>query len=457
MIAGLTAADIAEITGGALRADPGLAVPGPVVIDSRETAPGAIFAAMAGDHADGHRFVPGALADGAALALVTAEVEGPAVVVDDVPAAMAALARRSLEVLRERGEITVIAITGSQGKTSVKDMLAGVLGDQAPTVAPRGSFNNELGVPLTVLRADADTRYLVVEMGARGIGHIAYLCGIAPPDIGVVLNVGSAHLGEFGTPEITALAKGELVEAVGSGGVAVLNADDHRVAAMASRTAARVATFGFAGEDVRLTGEVTTDAAGHPHVLARVEGADRDLTVAQLGPHQVLNAAAALAAARAAGIATEAAVASLATAGPRSPMRMERHERADGVIVVNDAYNANPESMEAALRALAGLADTAHSVAVLGSMLELGERAREDHEAVGALAASLGIGRVIAVGDHAEDIARGAGAIAEVAATPADAIRTLDRSLRPGHVVLVKASRGERLERVADALLAADR
>ncbi len=457
MIAGLTAADIAEVTGGVLRADPALPVAGPVVIDSREVVPGAVFAAMAGERVDGHGYVPGAFADGAALALVTRDTEGPTVLVDDVPAALAALARHSLAQLRARRELTVIAITGSQGKTSVKDMLAGVLGDHAPTIAPRGSFNNELGVPLTVLQADASTRYLVVEMGARGVGHIAYLCEIAPPDISAVLNIGSAHLGEFGTPEVTAQAKGEIIEALEAGGVAILNADDHRVAAMSSRTSARVATFGAGGDDVRLVGPVTTDQAGHPHVLARVDGTEHDLTVAQLGPHQVLNAAAALAMARAAGIPTESALASLAQAGPVSPMRMERHQREDGVIVVNDAYNANPESMEAALRALTGLADPADAIAVLGSMLELGDRASEEHEALGALASALGIGRVIAVGDHADDIARGAGPIAEVAATAGDAIRTLDRSLRPGHVVLVKASRGERLERVADALLAADR
>ncbi|RQN03200.1 UDP-N-acetylmuramoyl-tripeptide--D-alanyl-D-alanine ligase [Aeromicrobium camelliae] len=454
-MAGLTLGDIASVVDGRLvDAAADVTVDGPVVIDSREVRPGALFAALEGEHVDGHDYAASSIADGAVAVLATRDVDVPSILVDDVTAALAALARHVLDRLREQGNLTVVGITGSAGKTSVKDMLGSVLSAAGPTIAPQGSFNNELGVPLTVLRADEETRYLVVEMGARGIGHIAHLCRIAPPEVGVVLNVGSAHASEFGSPEATAQAKGELVEALPPYGTAVLNADDVRVAAMAARTAARVASFGRAGEDIRFLGAPELDAQGHPHLQVIVDGEEHDLTVPQLGEHQVVNAAAALAAARAAGVSTEDALASLAAAGAGSPMRMERHVREDGLTVLNDAYNANPESMAAALRTLAAVAPGDRGVAVLGAMLELGDASEEHHEVVGRLAATLGVGRVLVVGDEAAPIARGAGSIAEVVPTADAAIRRLMASLRPDQVVLVKASRGERLERVAEALLA---
>ncbi|WP_293786136.1 UDP-N-acetylmuramoyl-tripeptide--D-alanyl-D-alanine ligase [uncultured Aeromicrobium sp.] len=455
MIAGLTLGDIATVVGGRLQdASATVHVDGPVVIDSRQVRPGGLFAALAGERADGHDYAASAIAGGAVAVLATRQVDAPAILVDDVTAALADLARHVLDRLREGGELTVIGVTGSAGKTSVKDMLGAVLEHAGPTIAPQGSFNNELGVPLTVLRADETTRYLVVEMGARGVGHIAHLCRIAPPEVGVVLNVGSAHASKFGSPEATAEAKGELVEALPPSGTAVLNADDPLVAAMAARTAARVATFGREGDDVRFVGVPELDADGHPHLRVLVDGAEHDLMVPQLGHHQVINAAAALAAARAAGVPTAGAVAALAAARAGSPMRMERRVRADGLTVLNDAYNANPESTAAALRTLAALAPDGRGVAVLGAMLELGDRSEDHHEAIGRLASSLGIGRVLVVGEQAAPIARGAGSIAEVVPTADAAVRKLMDSLRSDHVVLVKASRGERLERVAEALLA---
>lgn len=449
-----TAADIARITAGTLHGDPGIVVQGPAVLDSREAAVGTLFAALPGEHADGHDFASAAVEAGTALVLCSRPVDGPCVVVDDVQVALAELARRHVQSLRSEHRLSVVAVTGSQGKTTVKDMLAQVLADQGPTVAGVGSFNNELGVPLTVLRADSRTRYLVVEMGARGLGHIRYLCDIATPDVSLVLNVGSAHVGEFGSVEIIARAKGEIVEALGPDGVAVLNADDPRVAAMAERHEGRVMTFGRSADSVQMVGEVELDQDGYPHVEIETEGGRRHLTVAQIGRHQILNAAATLCAARAVGVPTDDALASLARAEAVSPMRMERVRRADGLLIVNDAYNANPESMTAALQALAGLTDPARAVAVLGTMLELGEASEDAHQTIGRLARELGIGRVIAVGSSGPAIARGAADIAEVAATTDEAIRTLVASLRPEQVVLVKASRGERLERVVDGLLA---
>lgn len=449
-----TAADIARITAGTLHGDPDIVVQGPAVLDSREAAVGTLFAALPGEHADGHDFASAAVAAGTALVLSSRPVDGPCVVVDDVQAALAELARRHVQSLRSEHRLSVVAVTGSQGKTTVKDMLAQVLADQGPTVAGVGSFNNELGVPLTVLRADSRTRYLVVEMGARGLGHIRYLCDIAAPDVSLVLNVGSAHVGEFGSVEIIARAKGEIVEGLGPDGVAVLNADDPRVAAMAERHEGRVMTFGRSADSVRMVGEVELDQDGYPHVEIETEEGRRHLTVAQIGRHQILNAAATLCAARAVGVPTDDALASLARAEAVSPMRMERVRRADGLLIINDAYNANPESMTAALQALAGLTDPARAVAVLGTMLELGEASEDAHQTIGRLARDLGIGRVIAVGSSGPAIARGAADIAEVAATTDEAIRTLVASLRPEQVVLVKASRGERLERVVDGLLA---
>ena len=436
---------IADVTGGTLHGDGALMVSN-VVIDSRDATAGTLFAALVGDHADGHAYVATAIAAGATAALVTHAVEAPCVVVDDVTDALGLLARDNL---RHTAPL-VIGVTGSHGKTSVKDLLAHVLEQSGPTVAPVGSFNNQWGVPLTVLRTDPATKFLVVEMGARGIGHIADLCRIAPPDVGVVLNVGTAHLGEFGSAEGIARAKGELIESLPSHGVAVLNADDPFVAAMAVRTSARRLTFGVTG-DVAL-GEVTLDDGGEPHFTLTYDGVTADVHVPQIGAHHAINAAAATAAAIAAGLDLPTIAERLGAAGAVSPMRMERHVRADGLVVINDAYNANPESMAAALRAVADIGH-GHAVAVLGEMLELGDGSADAHREIGALAARLGFARVVAVGEGARPIADGAGAIAEVVADPDMAIRTLSASLHADDVVLVKASRGVRLERVAHALL----
>jgi UDP-N-acetylmuramoyl-tripeptide--D-alanyl-D-alanine ligase len=238
----LTLGQVAAITGGTLAgADPAVAVTGEFVIDSRRVAPGGVFVAVSGERVDGHSFGPAAMALGAVAMLGTRAVDGvPSVVVADVPAALASLARH---VLSELPGAVIAGITGSSGKTSVKDLAAQLVERLGPTIAPAGSFNTEYGLPLTILRANADTRYLVLEMSARGIGHIAYLCGIAPPQYGVVLNVGHAHAGGFGGLDQVAIAKGELIEALPPTGTAILNADDPRVAAMATRTKARIQTF----------------------------------------------------------------------------------------------------------------------------------------------------------------------------------------------------------------------
>ncbi|OJV79714.1 MAG: UDP-N-acetylmuramoyl-tripeptide--D-alanyl-D-alanine ligase [Cellulomonas sp. 73-92] len=473
----LTAAEVALVTGGALHAiDPSTVVAGPVVTDSREVIPGALFVAIAGEHSDGHAFAARAVAAGACAVLAAHEVVAedgtpvPAVVVPDVVAALGALAREVLCRLREAAAepggsgLRVVAVTGSVGKTTTKDLLLQVLGAAGPTVAPVRSFNNEIGLPLTVLRADEDTRYLVLEMGASGIGHIAYLTDIAPPDVAIVLVVGRAHVGEFGGIEATARAKSELVTGLVPDGVAVLNADDARVAAMADLAPDDVVTFGLSpAAQVRATDVRLTDG-GHPQLtLVDARGAQPRSVPVRLrlvGEHHVHNALAAAAAALVVGLDLEAVADGLAGADALSPHRMHVADRPDGVTVVDDSYNANPDSMRAALKALAALAGRdRRSVAVLGEMLELGPEARSAHDAVGRLAVRLDIGLTVVVGAGARAIADGAaheGSWGDEVVLVDDvdaAAALLDSELRPGDVVLVKSSYGAGLWRLGDRLL----
>ena len=464
----LTLTEVARAVGGSTHdiPDSAVRVTGPVVIDSREVVPGALFVAFAGEHVDGHDFAARAVADGAVAVLATRPVGVPAIVVDDVQAALGRLARHVIERLGA----TVVALTGSAGKTSTKDVLAQLLGKLAPTVWTPGSLNNEIGLPLTALRADEHTRHLVLEMGARGIGHIRYLTGLTPPRIGLVLNVGSAHIGEFGGREQIALAKGELVEALPAaeaGGVAVLNADDPLVSAMRTRTKARVVTFGESPEaDVRAE-NVSLNDRGQAHFTLRAPTGCADVTLRLYGEHHVSNALAAAAVARELGMPVGEIAAALSTAGPLSHWRMEVTERPDGVTVVNDAYNANPESMRAALRALAAMGRSARSRggrtwAVLGKMAELGGQSLTEHDAVGRLAVRLNVSKLVAVGGtEAAWLQMGAyneGSWGEESVHVSDAEAAIDlvrSEVRPGDVVLVKASRSVGLESVALALIEA--
>ncbi|MCF3181522.1 MULTISPECIES: UDP-N-acetylmuramoyl-tripeptide--D-alanyl-D-alanine ligase [unclassified Streptomyces] len=462
----LSLAEIADITGGRPHdiPDPSATVSGPVVIDSRQVEPGSLFAAFAGEHVDGHEYAERAVAAGAAAVLAARPVGVPAIVVDDVEKALGALARA---VVGRLGT-DVVALTGSAGKTSTKDLIAQVLQHHAPTVWTPGSLNNEIGLPLTALKATAETRHLVLEMGARGIGHIAYLTGLTPPRIGLVLNVGTAHIGEFGGREAIAQAKGELVEALPSeaeGGVAVLNADDLLVRAMSARTKARTVLFGEAEDaDVRAT-EVRMTPSGQPSFTLHTPTGCSDVTLRLYGEHHVSNALAAAAVAHVLGMSVEEIATALSGAGTLSRWRMEVTERADGVTIVNDAYNANPESMRAALRALAAMGGAGkegggRTWAVLGPMAELGDASLAEHDAVGRLAVRLNVSRLVAVGGReASWLQLGAyneGSWGEESVLVSDAQAAIDllrSELRPGDVVLVKASRSVGLERVALALL----
>ena len=452
----LTLAEIAGITGGrVVNAEPDLAVTGPVEYDSRKVGPGGLFVAFAGEKVDGHEYAGTAVAAGAAAVLGTRDTGHPGVLVAEPLAALAALARA---VVSRLDKLTVVGLTGSSGKTTTKDYIGQLLSRLGPTVAPAGSLNNELGFPYTVLQATTDTRFLVLEMGARGIGHIRYLTDIARPSIAAVLNVGAAHLGEFGSVEGTARAKGELVEALPAGGVAILNADDPLVAAMASRTAARVVPVGEAGDaQIRAT-DVRLDEAGRAAYTLHAQGRSGGVRLAVAGRHQVANTLAAAGVALAAGLDFDELVAALGEVGIVSGRRMDVFTRPDGVTVIDDSYNANPSSTAAALHALVAIAAGGRrSTAVLGYMAELGEHERAGHTEVGRLAADLGVDRIIAVSPDAEPIVAGAhqaeGWTGEAILVPdqAAAVEILTGDLTGGDVVLVKGSRYRTWD-VADAL-----
>jgi UDP-N-acetylmuramoyl-tripeptide--D-alanyl-D-alanine ligase len=479
----LTLADVAAAVGGRLHEARGAElVTGGVEFDSREVGPGDLFVAVPGERVDGHDFAAAAIRAGAVGVLAGREVPVPSVLAPAVAwqlsrahalagdtdgsgaavlAALAALARSVVDRLVPAG-LAVVGVTGSSGKTSTKDLIGSLLARLGPTVAPPNSFNNELGLPWTVLRADEHTRHLVLEMSARGVGHIAALARIAPPSIGAVLNVGTSHLGEFGSREAIAQAKGELVEALPADGLAVLNADDPLVAAMAARTKARVAFVGRSPDASVRAVDVTLDDQARPGFRLVTPVGEADVRLGLHGEHHVGNALTAAAVALELGMDVPGIAAGLAAARPVSRRRMEVTTRRDGVTVVNDAYNANPESMAAAFRAVVTMAaGQRRTWAVLGPMGELGEDSTAEHNEVGGLAVQLGVDRLVVVGEQARalyDGARLAGSRGKESVLVPDvdaAVALLGDELRPGDVVLVKASNAVGLWQVAETLVAA--
>jgi UDP-N-acetylmuramoyl-tripeptide--D-alanyl-D-alanine ligase len=445
---------------GVARAAGGLAM-GPdvrvtsVATDSRLVRPGALFVAMPGEHTDGGLFVPEAFRFGAAAALVRdgTEVPGPAVFVRSTGDALLKLAAAE----RRGSDATVIAITGANGKTSTKDLVAAVLAQQLRTHASRASFNNEVGLPITILDAPVDTEALVCEMGARRVGDVALLCQVARPDMVVVTNVGLAHLEVFGSWEAIVESSAEPVDALGEDGVAVLNADDEVVAAYASRCRGRVVTFGLVeGADVRATDVVLGDD-GCASFTLEIEGQRERVDLAVPGQHMVPNALAAAAVAWILGMSTGESAAGLKGASV-SRWRMESFTTAGGIRVINDAYNANPESVAAALKAARWIARDTALIAVLGPRAELGPIAAEEHARVGELATRLRVDRVVTVGEQAEAIAVAAvreGVEPGNVASYGDlegALADVRAHAHAGDVVLVKASRVAGLERLAEAL-----
>ncbi|MDR1824957.1 MAG: UDP-N-acetylmuramoyl-tripeptide--D-alanyl-D-alanine ligase [Bifidobacteriaceae bacterium] len=460
----MTPTQVAAATGGSLLpgtpAGPDAPTVTGAVIDSRLAGPGTLFVGVPGEHADGADYAPAAVAAGAPFVLVGHPVGAPGVLVPDAVAALGALARTTLAGLRQGQEPpAVLAITGSVGKTTAKDLLGRIMAAQGNTVVPAGSFNNHLGLPLTVLRADQATRYLVLEMGANHVGEIAALTVIAPPDVAVVLGVTAAHLGEFGSIEAIAATKAELVQGLAAGGMAVLNADDPLVMAMAAQAAGKVVTFGLGpGADFRAE-DITTGPGGYLALTI----AGQPLQTQLVGEHLAINVAAAVAAAATAGVDPAKAVQALRGAGPASPGRMVVKPLSAGATLVDDSYNANPASVEGALRATAAMAKAAghEAWAVLSEMLELGEAAPELHRAVGQLVAELGYARLFVVGEGARPVLSGAagagmapGAVEfwpEAEGLAAYLAGALAQAAGQEHIV-IKGSHGTGLWRVAGQL-----
>jgi UDP-N-acetylmuramoyl-tripeptide--D-alanyl-D-alanine ligase len=486
----LTVAQIADIVGGRL-ADispeqaAAIRVTGTVEFDSRAVGAGGLFLALPGARSDGHDFAATAVENGAVAVLAARPVGVPAIVVEpdgarddgasvlehDVDgsgaAVLEALARLAAAVAATLvdGGLTIVGVTGSSGKTSTKDLIAAVLAPLGEVVAPPGSFNNELGHPWTVLRATPSTDFLVLEMSARHRGNIAELAAIAPPSIAVVLNVGTAHLGEFGSRDAIAATKAELPQAVPASGAVILNADDTAVAAMADMTDARVVRVSRSpGADI-WAGDVTLDELARPRFVLHAGGDQVDVALAVHGDHQVSNALSAAAVALECGASLDQVAAALAAAGPASKHRMQVVTRGDGVTVVNDAYNANPDSMRAGLKALVWMAREAgekrRSWAVLGEMAELGDDAITEHDNIGRLAVRLDVSRLVVVGTGRAMSAMHHGAVMEgswgsevtMVADADEALALLRSELRPSDVVLVKGSNAVGLGALAEALV----
>ena len=408
--------------------------------DTRTLVPGMLFVPLVAER-DGHAFIHQAEERGAAAYLTQRprrdHLGATALVVNETGTALSVLGTYA----RSRVAGRVVAITGSVGKTSTKDLCAASFASTWRTHSSAQSFNNEIGVPLTLCNAPDDVEVVVVEMGARGVGHIESLCAVAVPDVGIVTRVGEAHLELFGGVDAVARAKGELIDALPASGLAVLNADDERVLAMRTHTAARVLTYGSTG-DVRAR-DVTLDPMLRPRFMVDTPWGTAHVALDARGMHNVANALAAIGASAALGAGLDAVADALARPA-LSPLRMQVEQAASGCVVINDAYNANPMSMLAALDALAAM-PASRRIAVLGPMAELGTSSEDAHHAVGRHAAASGI-EVIAV---ATSLYGGLSVVDAAAAI--DALAEL--TLGSGDVVLVKASRVSRLERVADAMV----
>lgn len=484
----LSLSKIATIIGGTLNehADPDALVTGTVEFDSRQISPGALFLCIPGARVDGHQYAEQAVNDGAIGVIATKPVNVPAIMVEPLTGvesnasalendvdgsvsaileAVAKLARHVVKTLVAKHQLIVVGITGSSGKTSTKDLVTAVLASQGNVVAPPGSFNNELGFPWTALRSTKDTDFLVLEMSARGIGHIRQLCQIVAPNIGVELNVGTAHLGEFGSQEAIAEAKGELVEALPGGcygGVALLNDDDPLVATMDTRTSARVLRFGARPHADYQCTNIRLDDYSRPSYTLQTGGRKYEVSLAVAGRHNVYNSLAALAVGQACGVPLKQGIEALRNATIVSGRRMEIMQLDTGLTIINDSYNANPDSMKAAIKTLSTIAHpndkpTRKSWAVLGLMAELGEESIHAHQALAQVLEQEHIDRIITVGVEKEmqslyKAAKALGIQARNVHTKEEAIALLEQSLADDDVVLVKASQSVGMWDIAEAL-----
>jgi UDP-N-acetylmuramoyl-tripeptide--D-alanyl-D-alanine ligase len=458
----VTASEIAVVLEAEIHGNAEVLVTGTVETDSRLVSPGSLFFAKPGEQSDGHDFVADAKQRGAVLAVVQrrVDVDITQLVVADSELALGQLASWLITTLKSNGKLKVVGITGSNGKTTTKNMLREILSKVGTTIAPVDSFNNRVGAPISILRSDFETEFLVVEMGAGGLGSISYLSKIASPDIGVILKVGMAHAGEFGGIENTAIIKGELAEALSADGKLVLNADDNRVAAMKDRTKAEVIFFGTSPDSSFSASGISLSNFGTSFDLKWPDGDFSRIQLLILGEHHVMNAMAAAAVASLLGASKDQIVGALEAMELAERWRMQRYRRADGVTIINDAYNASPDSMRAALRTLAQLGKLgSRTVAVLGEMAELGEYSTDEHDAIGRLAVRLNINQLVVVGVGAKLIHMGASqegswdGESQYFASMGEALDYLRGILTDGDSVLVKSSKSANLRFLGDDLM----
>jgi UDP-N-acetylmuramoyl-tripeptide--D-alanyl-D-alanine ligase len=456
------AKQLATILSAQLIGDENVTVTGSAETDSRLVSSGSIFFAKPGEQADGHDFVEDAKARGAAVVVVEHPVDVDIVqlVVSNTVGALGILAAWLIGELKANGKLKVVGITGSNGKTTTKNMLRAILSQVGNTIAPIESFNNKVGAPISILRADLTTDFLVVEMGAEGVGSIAYLAKMARPDIAVILKVGMAHAGEFGGIETTAKIKGELAEAVGEGSALVLNADDGMVAAMKDRTKATVHWFGTSSDAQYWASDISLSKVGTSFVLHWPDGEATGVQLAILGEHHVLNALAAATVSSLLGATKSQIVEALEAMELAERWRMQRFVRPDGVTIINDSYNASPDSMKAALQTLAQLGRMgSRTIAVLGEMAELGEYSRHEHDSIGRLVVRLNIDQLVVVGDGAKLIHMGASqegswdGESKFFPSIAEALDYLRGILTDGDTVLVKSSKSANLRFLGDDLM----
>jgi UDP-N-acetylmuramoyl-tripeptide--D-alanyl-D-alanine ligase len=459
----LTVAQIAGAISGKIFGDSSVLVTGSVETDSRLSKPGSLFVAKPGEETDGHLFIGNAKSSGAVAAIVERvipDVDLPQIQVTDSVAALGLLAKFVLEKIRSNSDLKVIGVTGSNGKTTTKNMLRAVLQNAGETVAPIESFNNEVGAPYSILQTTEQTKFLVVELGAGGEGSIDYLAQIAKPDFGVVLKVGLAHVGEFGGIETTAKIKGELVRALKDHATAVLNADDGYVAAMADLTSAKKVWFGTAAEAGYRADDQQVSISGTSFEMHWPDGNSDTVHLQILGEHHVMNALATLTVADLLGVDRKTAISALEAMPLAERWRMQLYNRADGVTIINDAYNASPDSTKAALQTLAQLGRSGRrTIAVLGEMAELGSASREQHDAIGRIVVRLNIDQLIVVGQGAKLIHMGAeqegswDGESKFFDSIDDALAHLRGMLRAGDLVLVKSSKSANLRHLGDDLM----
>ena len=459
----LTVAEIANAISGQIKGDESVLVTGSVETDSRLVKTGSLFVAKPGEETDGHLFAPSAKQAGAVALIVERwldEVDLPQILVQDSVLALGELAAFVLAAIRLKTNLQVIGITGSNGKTTTKNMLREILSKVGSTIAPIESYNNEVGAPYSILQTTLETKFLVVELGAGGPGSINYLAQIARPNIGVVLKVGLAHVGEFGGIETTAQIKSELVRALGADATAVLNADDGYVTDMAKLTQAKKAWYGTVGDAQYRASDQNVAIDGTSFTMHWPDGAQNQVKLQILGEHHVMNALAALTVADLLQVPRAVAVAAIEAMPLAERWRMQVLNRTDGVTIINDAYNASPDSTKAALQTLAQLGKTGRrTIAILGEMAELGAESRQQHDAIGRIVVRLNIDQLIVVGTAAKLIHMGAEQEGSWAGESKffdsidEALAYVRGMLRAGDLVLVKSSKSANLRHLGDNLM----